>query len=92
MRCGTCSRSESLSREHPGASVLISSVRRDKVQSVFSKIADKTAEMVHYKLTYFNLRGRAELSRLILHHAQVPFEDFRFERAEWPQHKASTAS
>ena len=45
--------------------------------------------MVHYKLTYFNLRGRAELSRLILHHTGVPFEDFRFEMNEWPQYKSS---
>jgi hypothetical protein len=45
--------------------------------------------MVHYKLTYFNLRGRAELSRLILHHAGVQFEDFRFEMNEWPQYKSS---
>ena len=44
--------------------------------------------MVHYKLIYFNLRGRAELSRLILHHQGVKFEDFRFEGAEWPKYKA----
>lgn len=45
--------------------------------------------MVHYKLIYFNLRGRAELARLILHHQGVEFEDFRFERSEWPVYKAS---
>ncbi len=37
---------------------------------------------------YFNLRGRAEVARLILHHAEIPFEDFRFERAEWPALKS----
>ncbi len=45
-------------------------------------------KMVHYKLIYFNVRGRAELARLILHYAQVPFEDHRVEGAQWPQLKA----
>lgn len=45
--------------------------------------------MPHYKLHYFNLRGRAELSRLILKQAGVEFEDIRFERSEWPALKAS---
>ena len=45
--------------------------------------------MQHYKLHYFNLRGRAELARLVLHQAGVEFEDYRFERAEWPQLKSS---
>jgi len=42
-----------------------------------------------YKLIYFNVRGRGELSRLILHCAGVPFEDFRFEMKEWPAIKPS---
>ncbi len=45
--------------------------------------------MPAYKLHYFNLRGRAELARLILNQAGVEFEDVRFERAEWPALKAS---
>nr|QBM06412.1 glutathione S-transferase sigma2 isoform a [Daphnia magna] len=40
--------------------------------------------MPGYKLYYFNVRGRGELSRLILHCAGVPFEDFRFEGKDWP--------
>ena len=41
-----------------------------------------------YKLIYFNARGRAEVARLILHYAQVPFEDYRLaDRAEWSQIK-----
>lgn len=39
--------------------------------------------MTNYKLIYFNVRGRAELSRLILHCAEVPFEDYRIEHSEW---------
>jgi hypothetical protein len=31
-----------------------------------------------YKLTYFNLRGLAEMSRLLFAYAGVEYEDFRF--------------
>ena len=40
-----------------------------------------------YKLIYFNLRGRAELHRYIFAVAGQEYEDFRFERSEWPEHK-----
>jgi len=42
-----------------------------------------------YKLTYFNGRGRAELSRLIFAQAGVEYEDVRIERADWLQLKPS---
>jgi len=45
--------------------------------------------MPQYKLTYFNARGRAELARLLFAEAGVPFEDFRFERDQWPTIKAT---
>ena len=35
------------------------------------------------KLTYFNGRGRGELSRLILAHAGVDYEDHRIGFDEW---------
>ena len=41
------------------------------------------------KLTYFNLRGRAELSRLILAQAGEDYIDERIERADWPKLKPS---
>nr|CAH0109013.1 unnamed protein product [Daphnia galeata] len=42
--------------------------------------------MPNYKLIYFDVRGRGELCRLILHCAGVPFEDFRdFDYyKDWP--------
>merc|ERR1712018_515792 len=45
--------------------------------------------MSEMKLTYFNLMGRAETTRLILAQAGVAFEDKRIEPAEWPALKAS---
>lgn len=50
---------------------------------------DQSIKMVHYKLTYFNVRGRAELARLIFHYKGVEFEDFRFQRDEWAKYKPS---
>ncbi len=46
--------------------------------------------MSTYKLTYFNGRGRAEVSRLIFAAAGQKFEDIRVEHADWPAQKAHT--
>ena len=46
--------------------------------------------MSTYKLTYFNGRGRAEVSRLIFAAAGQKYEDVRYERAQWPSHKAES--
>lgn len=46
--------------------------------------------MVHYKLNYFNGRGRAELIRLIFAAADEKYEDYRFESDHWPELKAKT--
>lgn len=43
--------------------------------------------MSTYKLYYFNARGRAEISRLILAAAGQNYEDIRYERDQWPAHK-----
>merc|ERR1711892_145214 len=39
------------------------------------------------KLTYFNLKGRAELARLILAQAGVDYEDCRIQGEEWAELK-----
>ena len=41
------------------------------------------------KLTYFNVRGRAEIARLILAQAGVEYEDHRIPREDWPKIKPS---
>nr|QST14964.1 GSTsigma1e protein [Diaphanosoma celebensis] len=44
--------------------------------------------MPTYKLHYFNMRARGELSRLIFAHANVPYEDCRYEMSEWAEQKS----
>jgi glutathione S-transferase len=46
--------------------------------------------MTDYKLTYFNGRGRAEITRLIFAAAGQKFTDERIDFAEWPSKKANT--
>jgi hypothetical protein len=48
--------------------------------------------MVHYKLFYFNARGRAEPIRFIFAASGNTFEDVRFERDQWPQYKLQSPS
>jgi len=42
------------------------------------------------KLTYFNIKGRAEMSRLVMAAAGKPFEDIRYKQGEWETAKLKT--
>ena len=44
--------------------------------------------MPNYKMYYINARGRAEIVRLAFAQAGVEYEDFRFERDDWPKYKS----
>ncbi|XP_061179148.1 glutathione S-transferase 1-like [Saccostrea echinata] len=46
--------------------------------------------MVEYKLTYFDIRGRAEIARLVFAAADVSYIDDRIKREEWPALKPKT--
>jgi len=46
--------------------------------------------MPHYKLTYFNTMGRAEVIRLLFAQAEVPYDDVRIEKEQWPDLKPKT--
>lgn len=43
----------------------------------------------HYRLIYFNARGRAEHIRFIFAYAGVEYEDERIPREKWPELKKS---
>ena len=44
-------------------------------------------DMSKYVVNYFDARGRAEIIRLTLTAAGLPFEDHRFTREQWPEEK-----
>ena len=48
--------------------------------------------MTKIKLTYFDGRGRGELSRLILAYGGQPWEDDRISFEQWPGLKPSKSS
>jgi glutathione S-transferase len=44
--------------------------------------------MPQYKLSYFDIRGLAEPTRMMFAHADVPYTDDRVAREDWPNRKA----
>merc|ERR1712080_485992 len=46
-------------------------------------------KMPMVKLVYFELEGRAELTRFLLRAGNIDFEDCRISLSDWPQHKAN---
>ncbi|KAF6020897.1 HPGDS [Bugula neritina] len=61
-----------------------------QLQCYLRHIASKELSMSEIKLTYFNTRGRAEVTRLIFTQAQRKFVDNRIDREEWAKMKDST--
>ncbi|XP_020864075.1 hematopoietic prostaglandin D synthase isoform X2 [Phascolarctos cinereus] len=47
--------------------------------------------MPHYKLIYFNMRGRAEIIRYLFAYLDIPYEDHRISQDDWPAVKQSLA-
>ncbi|KAI1727520.1 glutathione S-transferase 1 [Ditylenchus destructor] len=45
--------------------------------------------MVQYKLTYFDVRGLAEMSRCIMAYAGAEYEDHRITHEQWPALKST---
>ena len=43
--------------------------------------------MASIKLYYFDARGRAEATRMVLALAGKEFEDIRWSREDWPKYK-----
>jgi len=46
--------------------------------------------MPQLKLIYLNVRGLGELPRLVMHYADVEFEDMRLDREQWMEMKSRT--
>ena len=46
--------------------------------------------MPQYRVNYFDVRGLAEIIRLILTQAGQEFVDHRFSKEEWPAEKANS--
>ncbi|XP_051822286.1 hematopoietic prostaglandin D synthase [Antechinus flavipes] len=40
--------------------------------------------MPHYKLIYFNMRGRAEIIRYLFAYLEIQYEDHRISQDDWP--------
>ena len=54
-----------------------------------STSATSSAQWKDVKLTYFDLRGRAETIRLLLHYNGIQFQDKRVTNEEWAKLKPS---
>jgi glutathione S-transferase len=58
--------------------------------NIFSFFSSLFEPPTTYKLTYFNIRGRAEFLRYMMAYAKQPYDDARVEQADWPKLKPTT--
>lgn len=63
--------------------------RASRPRSRALSVSAMAAATPKLKLTYFNIKARAEPTRLALHIGGIPFEDVRIEHSAWPAMKAS---
>ncbi|OWF40797.1 hematopoietic prostaglandin D synthase-like [Mizuhopecten yessoensis] len=61
-----------------------------KVVTKTGAAAAKPAAKSKYTLTYFNIRARGELCRLLFAQAGIEYKDVRIEQADWPKFKKET--
>ncbi|KAL5014957.1 hypothetical protein ScPMuIL_009227 [Solemya velum] len=65
--------------------------QHDEVVDVVIAPAVEKCKKKHYKLTYFNFRGFAELARMVFAASGTEYEDCRVDReTEWPKLKPKT--
>lgn len=68
---------------------LTAAISQEVASSVNTKAIMGIGEKRTYKLSYFDVRGRAEVSRMLFALAEVKFTDERVSHADWPSRKLS---
>jgi len=61
--------------------------KKQQADQVSINLPDK--EMPEYKVFYFNVKALGEPLRFLLSYGNIPFEDVRITREEWPALKPS---
>lgn len=68
---------------------LATALQSDSSSAVSAKIDMGTGDKRSYSLSYFDVRGRAEPSRMLFALAEVKYTDKRVSHLDWPQFKPS---
>jgi len=62
---------------------------RRKIFPVLGRRCASSLKMSNYRLLYFNIKGKGQLIRLLLHDQGIPFSDEVVNSEDWPAKKAS---